>query len=267
MNIEQFNYIQEWFHIYVKNITPDTGKLIPLIQLKLGHSLNTADYSRDMGKDMRWSQSDILTAETLGLLHDIGRFPQLVEFGTFSDTSSINHGELGYKIVKQFNILSPLAEEDQSRILDGIHYHNLLKIPQHINSDSLRFVKLVRDADKLDIFRVISDSIRNNRLDDYPEITLNIDIDGPVNPSALAQVLNKQIVSYKNVKSLADFGLTQLSWIYDINYKFTFQQIFERRIIEQVTELLPEEKEVQKVVRAVKTFIAQKLQAPSSKFH
>ena len=262
MNIEQFNNIQKWFHKYVKNITPDSGKLITLIQLKLDHSLNTADHSMAIGEDMRWSRSDILTAEALGLLHDVGRFSQLVEFGTFSDTGSINHGECGYKIVKQFNILSPLAPDDQSRILDGIRYHNLAEIPQHINSDSLRFVKLVRDADKLDIFRVISDSIKNNRLDDYPEITLNIDINGPVNPSALAQVLNKQIVAYKNVKSLADFGLTQLSWIYDINYKFTFQQIFDRRILEQVTELLPEEKEVQKVVQAVKTFIAQKLQAP-----
>ncbi len=262
MNVEQFNHLQKWFHKYVKNITPDSGKLIHLIQLKLEHSINTAYYSRALGEDMRWSVSDILTAEALGLLHDVGRFSQIVKFGTFSDTGSINHGECGHKIIKQFNILSPLTGDDQARILDGIHYHNSVEIPQHINPDSLRFVKLVRDADKLDIFRVINDSIKNNRLDDYPEITLNIDINGPVNPLVLSQVLNKQIVSYKNVKSLADFGLTQLSWIYDINYKFTFQQIFDRRILEQVIELLPEEKEIQKVARAVKMFIAQKLQDP-----
>lgn len=59
---------------------------------------------------MRWFQSDILIAEAPGLLHDVGRFSQLVEFGTFSDTDSINHGESGYKIIKHFEVFSPLPQ-------------------------------------------------------------------------------------------------------------------------------------------------------------
>ncbi len=259
MNVEHFNHLKKWFLKYIEDISPNNGRLKSLIQLKTVHSLNVAENSRALAEDLKLSQFDILTSEALGLFHDIGRFSQIIEFQTFSDPDSINHGEHGYKIIKQFDILSTLPAIDQKRILDGTHYHNSRKIPKHVSSDSLYFLKLVRDTDKLDIYRVISDSIKNNEFKEYPEITLDIDINGSLNPLALAQVQSKQTVSYKNVKSLVDFGLTQLSWIYDINYKFTFQQILKREIFEEITKLLPEEKEVNEVVQSVKSFIETKL--------
>ena len=259
MNTEQCNTIKKWFYIYVGDIPQDDIKLAAFIQLKLEHSLKVAGCSKSFAEKMQWSQSDIFIAEVLGLLHDIGRFSQLVEFLTFADEDSINHGESGYRLIKQLDILSPLPETEQTGILDGIHYHNSREIPSHINSDSLRFIKLVRDADKLDIFRVIRNHVKKNKLEEHPEIILNIDIDGPVNPEALAQILNKETISYNKVKSLADFGLAQLAWIYDINYKVTFQEISDRNIIEQITEIFPQDKEIYKVKQLVESFINEKI--------
>ena len=259
MNVEHHKRLRNWFFNYIEDISPEHGRLKSLIELKKVHSLNVADNSRALAEDMKWSHSDILTSEILGLFHDIGRFSQIIEFQTFSDPDSINHGEHGYNILKQSDILSPLPAIDQKRILNGTHYHNSRNIPEHVASDSLSFLKLVRDADKLDIYRVINGSIKNNELKEYPEITLHIDINGPLNPSALAQVRSKQTVSYENVKSLADFGLTQLSWIYDINYTFIFRQILQRGILEEITQILPEEKEINELVQSVKSYIESKL--------
>jgi len=259
MNNNQCNEIRAWFFHYVENISHDSGILKPLIQLKLDHSLHVADDSREIAENLKWPLSEIVIAETLGLLHDVGRFSQIVEFRTFSDPDSINHGERGYHIIRDLDVLSSLPAQEQLIFLDGIHYHNVREIPHHICKESLRYIKLLRDADKLDIFRVINDMLHNGTLEKHPEITLNIDLNGPVSPAALAQILNEQTVSYENIKSLADFGLTQLSWIYDINYYVTFQRIIDRSIIEKIIEFLPENKEIKNVVQKVNTFITKTL--------
>ena len=259
MDAKQCNMLKKWFSDYVEDVFIEDEKITAFIQLKLEHSIKVAESCRIFATRMDWSQSDIYTAEVIGLFHDIGRFSQLVEYRTFADENSINHGERGYRLIKQFGILSFLPESGQSGILNGIRYHNSRYIPTHITTDSLPFLRLVRDADKLDIIRVIRSHIKNNRLEEHPEIILNIDIDGPVNPDALKQILNKETVSYKNVKSLADFGLAQLAWIYDINYKVTFQEIIDGNIIDKITEFFPHIQEIQEVKQHVETYIMEKM--------
>ena len=259
MNAEQKNIFKKWFHNYVEDIPFKDEKITTFIQLKLEHSLKVADTCKTFAEKMDWSQADTYTAEVIGLFHDIGRFSQLVEFRTFADNDSINHGERGFRLIKQLRILSTLHEKDRSGILNGIRYHNSRKIPPHINSDCLLFLRLVRDADKLDIIRVIRNHIKNNRIEEHPEVILNIDINGPVNPDALAQILDGEPISYKNVKSLADFGLAQLAWIYDVNYKVTFQEILDRNMIEKITEFFPHIKEIQKAKQQIKSYIRDKI--------
>jgi len=41
-------------------------------------------------------------------------------------------------------------------ILDAIKYHNKIKIPNNIDDKTMLFSKIVRDADKLDIFYLFS---------------------------------------------------------------------------------------------------------------
>lgn len=259
MNINQFNVIKKWFHDYVEDITPNDAKLIHLIQLKLDHSLHVGENSRFIAEGMKWSEPDVIAAEALGLLHDVGRFSQVVEFSTFSDSGSINHGERGFHVVRMSSVLSTFPQKEQMKILDGIKFHNLINIPQHVNSDRLSFVKLVRDADKLDIYRVISDTVKTKKFEEYPEIFLNIDFEGPINPAALTQILNKETVSHRNIKSFKDFCLTQLSWMYDINYSFTFRLISERRIFKTVSAFLPEDNDVQKAIRSVRAYINERI--------
>ncbi len=259
MDAEQNNTFKKWFHNFVEDVPFTDDKISIFIQIKLEHSLKVAENCRAIAEKMEWSLPDIYTVEVTGLLHDIGRFSQLVEFRTFADEKSINHGERGFRLIKRLGILSILNDTDQSGILNGIRYHNSRYIPPHLNSDNLHFLRLVRDADKLDIIRVISSHIKHNRIEKYPEVMLNIDVNGPVNPDALEQILNKKIVSYKNVKSLADFCLAQLAWIYDINYSVTFQEILNRNLIEKITEFFPHIKEIQEVKQHIKSYIHKKI--------
>jgi len=258
MTIEELSHIQSWFYEYIRHFILVDDKRRTLIELKIDHSKMVAHNCVMLAEEMSWSSDDVRTADALGLLHDTGRFSQIMEFGTFSDVNSINHGDRGYRDVRDSGVLSLLSEKGRRSILDGIRYHNVKVIPPSLTPVSTRFLKLLRDADKLDIYKIIYRVVKNNQLDDHPEITLNIDRNGPISPAVLAEFLASETVSYENIKSLVDFGLTQVSWIYDINYPATFRELVDRRIMEQISEFLPDTEDVHHILEKAQAYIASK---------
>ena len=97
----------------------------------------------------------------LGLLHDIGRFEQVRRYGTFVDSVSVDHAEFGADLlfkeglIKDFPV-EKLTAEELCLIETAIRLHNKLNLPQELDERTRYFCNLIRDADKTDIFRVIS---------------------------------------------------------------------------------------------------------------
>ena len=233
-----FTIIADWFHRYYRSQTVSNGSRAVLMALKYDHSINVSAHTAAIAHDEGWPPDDCQLAEILGLIHDVGRFPQLATYGTFSDIGSIDHGEYGVLTADREGIFGMLPEDATAILRDGIRHHNARTIPS-LSPRSRMFLRAVRDADKLDIFRVIDDAVTHNTITDHPEITLNIDIDGPLNPAALTELERQENVSYANVKSLADFGLTQLSWLYDMHYAYTFHHVRDHRIIDTILTIIP----------------------------
>ena len=202
MNPEQSLAVSRWFERYVDSVRPADDKIMTFVNLKHEHSLMVARACRSFAEEMNWPPGDVITAEITGLLHDVGRFSQLVEFRTFDDNGSIDHGERGYRLMDGHDVLSTLSDQARTGILLGIRHHNERYMPPSLDNHESRFLRLVRDADKLDIVRVVYGYIKNDTLAEHPEITLNIDLDGPVSPEVLDQVRGHETVTYNNIKSL-----------------------------------------------------------------
>ena len=257
MKTEELSKIENWFKAYIRTLPHNNGDMHPFLKLKVEHSKRVAKDTRCLAQDIDWPLSDVNVAETLGLLHDIGRFSQLIEFGTFDDAESVNHGERGWNIITQSNVLSSLSNRDQKRILDGVHYHNSKMISEHLDNESLPFVKLIRDADKLDIFRVVQDAVQRDGFQELSEMLPQVTLDGPINPKVIKELNTHNSCSIGDIKSLADFLLMQLSWFYDINYAPTFQRIVQRNLISNIAEKLPQDnKALDDIVAAVEHFVA-----------
>ena len=75
-------------------------------------------------------------------------------------------------------------------------------------------------------------------------------MEGPISPGALTDIRAHRAIAYTNVSSLADFFLTQISWVYDINFRPAYQRIARRRLLEQAAEVLPQDASVQAEVAA-----------------
>ncbi len=254
MNNSQLKKITDWFTRYTQTFASSDGNFHPPLQLKIDHSRRVADNARQLAKDLGWNPSEANRAEALGWLHDVGRFSQFAEFGTFTDATSVNHGERGWEIIREDGILFPLTTEEQNALLDGIRYHNAKTEPNHLNEESLRFLKLIRDADKLDIFHIVLSSIQRDGFQDLPGMLPQVVLNGPVNPKVIHEIQTRRTCSIMEVRSLMDFLLMQLSWIYDLNYSASFRQIIDRNIIETLERELPADPQVQQIAQSIRSF-------------
>ena len=241
MNKQLLKNIFDWFENYAAEHMencPEDRKF--MLGLKLEHSRKVAMVSRCLAEEIGWEPTDINAAEALGILHDVGRFSQFAEYGTFNDSQSINHGERGWQITNDSGILEPADDIYRQAILDGILYHNRREIPPGLTKFSLKFVKLIRDADKLDIYRVISDTVKNDSLGKRLKAVMHLSPEGPVSDGAVDDILSRKTVSNENLSSLGDFYLMLLSWIYDINYRESVKWMHRSKIYEILEPLIPQ---------------------------
>lgn len=239
MNKNILNNIRAWFHCYVDKFRNDAGDLNYLLQLKLDHSMRVAQDCRFIANGLGWPESDVNTAEAIGILHDTGRFSQFLEFGTFHDPDSINHGKRGYEIIQSCDCLESCETTLRDTILDSIRFHNCRDIPKGLTCDSEQHLKLIRDADKIDIIYIVNHAITNNLHDKYPQIMLNINLDGPLTPELLHEIKTTDTGTYTNVHTLADLNLMRLTWISNINYTPSLKLFAERRLMEELVERIP----------------------------
>ena len=125
----------------------------PEITRKVGHSYRVAEISKRIAKSLNLEQEEIELAELIGLLHDIGRFEQQTIYKTYDDIYSIDHGELGVKILENNEYIRKYIENSQydKIIKTAIFNHNKYEIEENLEQKTILFCKIIRDSDKLDI--------------------------------------------------------------------------------------------------------------------
>lgn len=132
----------------------------PMIRQKIDHTFRVADLSDKLAKSLCLDDKGIDLSWLIGLLHDFGRFEQIKRFGTFSDSQSVDHAELGADILfkdGKIQLFSDagLLQDDFLLIETAVRLHNKLSLPDNLDENAKVFCQLIRDADKLDIFRVL----------------------------------------------------------------------------------------------------------------
>ena len=197
------------------------------ISLKYYHSLRVMDIANDISVNENFSKNDIELSNIIGLLHDYARFPQWEKYKTYSDINSIDHGDLGVELlfnnneIEKFNIKKDYYDE----IYDAIKYHNKLDVIDNISVHNKLLCKLIRDADKLDIFYLFGIDISLFNED-------NKDISDKVKKA----FYNGNQIDRRSVKSKNDNIILNLAMIFDLNFDYSYKFIKENKLIEKLWE-------------------------------
>jgi hypothetical protein len=125
----------------------------------------------------------------------------------------------------------------------------MLAPPARIQSPTRKYIDLIRDADKLDIWRVFVELLAQPPEERASAATLGLD-DAPekVSEPCIAALNSGSIVPLDTITCFNDFKLLQISWVYDLNTATSRRLLHERRYIQALAATLPERDDIRKAV-------------------
>jgi len=253
MNNDTVSSLKNWFACYVSRFYSNDPEYNRPIHLKEEHTKRVCGNIIMIGKELGLSQEDLITAEIIALFHDLGRFRQYELYHTFVDAISLNHARMGLKQIGINKIFSEFPKDKKILISKSIAYHNSASLPESENEKTLFFMKLIRDADKLDIWKVFLDYYAEKRHNDAVALGL------PDKPSFSEKIIKsirmRESAKMKDLKTLNDFKLLQISWVFDINFIPSFRAVKNNNFIGMLEETLPKVKEITGAVKIARDHV------------
>lgn len=250
--------IYSWFGQYTKqHLLLNREEQYP-ISLKIIHCQRVRREAVMLGKVLNIEGPDLCVLEATGLLHDIGRFKQYSRYKTFVDSVSVNHAELGAQVLRENLILKKFSEEEENRVIKAIRYHNRATLPSNEDDDVLFLTRIIRDADKLDIWRVFIDHNKLNKDQQNSTVDLDLPDTSTYSEKALADIMSKKSVDYRHVVNKNDFALMRLGWVYDVNFTYTFKEILKRNYLVLLKLPLPQDDRIEAAFEAAQTYVEEK---------
>lgn len=259
MTGDDLNSLKKWFSDYTGSFLSSDEEDNKNYQLKIEHTQNVCVNILHIANTQSMSSNKKMLAEAIALFHDLGRFSQFKKYRTFMDRKSVNHGVLGAETLKEEKVLSSLPEKEEDLITQTVRFHNAFTMPRLDNMDIIFFLKLIRDADKLDVFRVFIDYYKSSGNERASAAAHGLPDNSDYSSDVLNRLLNGESISYSHLTTLNDFKFMHLSWVYMFNFKESCRLILERRYLEQIIEELPQTDEVLKAGGLVRKYLQQRL--------
>ena len=244
---ELLREMHAWMRAYMKSFYNEDKKIQQAIGMKEVHTKYVTRISCALAGHLELSLHDRQLAEILGLFHDVGRFRQFTIYRTFVDARSEDHADLGVKVLSEQSFFGRLSEADRALVLFAIRNHNKKAIAPAPDEKSLFFARLLRDADKLDIYRVLSPYLRPSDgigcSQGFPE-----------------QFMAGEQCDYTRIRTDDDRKLVRLMWVYDVNFSWTLREIQQRGYIDRIISCLPDDAKMREGIRRLRAYTAKKCQ-------
>jgi hypothetical protein len=245
MEQTQLDSLKTWFDNYVEPYLDTDDEGAGNIRLKIEHTRKVCEAMALICTGESLSPGESRIASAVALLHDVGRFPQYRRWRTFRDDDSDNHARLAIDVIREFNLLGLLDPQEQILIEEAVRFHNLLKLPGRVQSPTRLFINLIRDADKIDIWRVFTELLALPPHKRASAATLGFaDLPDEVSEECVRTLAGGSVVQLNNVRMLNDFKLLQISWVYDLNFRSSRRLLLERGHIPALAAYLPERDDI-----------------------
>ncbi len=247
MNYVDGVFFREWVREYASRFYTDDEYVNMNVRLKEDHTRRVCENVISIGRELGLGDGALLLAETTALFHDIGRFEQFRIYRTFNDTFSENHALLSVRVLEDHGILKRLPREECDIVMRSVRYHNVHSLPRDEPPDILFHARLLRDADKLDIFFVVTDYYTKRHHAANPAVELDLPDVPEYSPRIIEDILNGRCTDGNNLQTYNDMKLFELSWVFDINFSPTLRRLRDNGYIDRIIDVLPDTEEIRLV--------------------
>ena len=257
---ELLSRMHAWMAAYMKSFYSDDAQVQQGILIKEKHTGYVTANCVELAKFLKLSTHDTELAEIIGLFHDVGRFRQYSIYKTFNDADSEDHADLALKVIDELEFFKELSAEDYGLVKFAIQNHNKKVIAPTDDAKKILFAKLIRDADKLDIYRVLEPFLAQENADKMPQFIKSTSrLVADISPDFVENFVTGEQADYRKIRTNGDRKIVRLMWIYDVNFSWTMQKIVERGYIEKIVSNLPMDERVAEGVRRLKLHVKEKL--------
>ena len=208
--------VKDCFLDYVRNYDAEN----PLIAHKIAHTIRVARLAEQIAAGREAEGASVDFAWFLGILHDIGRFEQVRQYGTFVDARSVDHAQLGADILFREELIDRFPTEDlptgwREMAETAVRLHNRLRLPESLDAQTLMYAQILRDADKVDIFRVVRELPFEQRIGTSKGLLAET---GEAAPEVMACVREHRCVPREVRRSLLDGMISHCCMAFELVY-------------------------------------------------
>ena len=219
MNLEK---AKEEFIKYTENYNLEDEH----IKGKQEHSLRVMEMSKQIAQGLELPEEEIELATLIGLLHDIARFEQFTQYKTFKDLQSFDHGDFGGEILRKDIRKYIETNKYDDIIIKAVKNHNKFKIEDGLTKEEGLFSKIIRDADKIDIFYESVEMFWKGKEQEVENSIISEDV--------IQQIKNLSQTKRKIEESPIDNIIRVIAFIFDINFKESFEILKEENYINKI---------------------------------
>ena len=223
--------VRKTFADYTANYNAQDEK----IKLKINHTYRVAGLCDRIADSIGLVGEDRDIAWLLGMLHDVGRFEQIRRYHTFNDANSIDHAKLGADLLFNDGLMEEyvpgLLEQPERDLVElAIRQHNTYRLPETLTEREATFCKLIRDADKIDIFKVNIDT----PMEEIYDVTTEEIKNGQITDEVLAAFDEEHCILKSIRKSAVDNLVGHISLAYELEFPISLKLAVDQGYIMQM---------------------------------
>lgn len=210
----------------------------------------------------------------MGLLHDVGRFPQWAMWRTYSDTVAFPHAQMSYEMLAKQGFLRQFVPSlpdggigewpDEAQMLcEAIRCHAMLSIDCIAGHEARTYAHVVRDADKIDIVEACAHAVTAPGFMDRVQQAMSdadagvppayeafeapfirervrtADKCGHVSDAVYADVMGHRIVDRRHMETAEDGMLCTLCLAFDMGTTAGMEILRRRGSVPAIAETIP----------------------------
>jgi len=199
------------------------------IKTRYFHSLKVMEICRDIALVTGlFNEEEVIVCELLGLFHEIANFDGMPSY-RMEEEHAEDYALKSARMMFEDNLLREITDDTtyDEAIKLAIYAYDKTGYPKGIDEKTKAFCKVLRDAHKIDSFRIMLN---------YPYIDSRI----TVYPSSMVYDRFKKlkVVESKLTENNSDEILSVLSDTFDLNYRYSYALLKNNNYIPKIIEAL-----------------------------
>ena len=220
------------FQEYLKDYDQNNDK----VRLKIVHTYGVVKQAEEVCRRRNLDEETVSLAKIIALLHDIGRFEQLKQFDSFEPTT-MDHAAYGVQILFEEGMIRRFMPDDRwdEIIRTAIAKHSDFVLEGVSDPCALFHARLIRDADKLDNFRV--------KLED--DLLTFMGMPGEeigaleISPKVYETVFRSSTILSADRITKMDYWVSYVAYFCDISFRVSFDIIEEHDYLNKIIDRIP----------------------------